>query len=144
MVPGVRSVLGVEMQEGPGQCDPVRIASGISLGRKLSDMDKRKEWHMGVYGHAAANNGNGQKRTGGNEMSQYFAIVVAAITVGFIASAITDCIKDIHRTEERILIRKESMMKRKIEAKEKRRAEKLQLQKESSQEGKDDGDKESY
>lgn len=42
-------------------------------------------------------------------MSQYFAIVVAAITVGFIASAITDCIKDIHRTEERILIRKESI-----------------------------------
>ena len=77
-------------------------------------------------------------------MSQYFAIVVAAITVGFIASAITECIKDIHRTEERILIRKESMMKRKIEAKEKRRAEKLQLQKESSQEGKDDSDKESY
>lgn len=74
-------------------------------------------------------------------MSQYFAIVVAAITVGFIASAITDCIKDIHRTEERILIRKESMMKRKIEAKEKRRTEKLKLQKESSQEGKDDGDK---
>lgn len=52
-------------------------------------------------------------------MSQYFAIVVAAITVGFVASAITDCIKDIHRTEERILIRKESMMKRKIEAKKK-------------------------
>lgn len=119
-------------------------ASGILLERKLSDMDKREERHMGIYLHAAANNGNGQKRTGGNEMSQYFAIVVAAITVGFIASAITDCIKDIHRTEERILIRKESMMKRKIEAKEKRRAEKLQLQKESSQEGKDDGDKESY
>lgn len=68
-----------------------------------------------------------------------FTVIIVSITVGFIASAITDCIKDIHRTEERILIRKESMMKRKIEAKEKRRAEKLQLQKESSQEGKDDG-----
>lgn len=73
-----------------------------------------------------------------------FTVIIVSITVGFIASAITGCIKDIHRTEERILIRKESMMKRKIEAKEKRRAEKLQLQKESSQEGKDDGDKESY
>ena len=73
-----------------------------------------------------------------------FTVIIVSITVGFIASAITNCIKDIHRTEERILIRKESMMKRKIEAKEKRRAEKMRLQKESSQEGKDDGDKESY
>lgn len=72
-----------------------------------------------------------------------FTVIIVSITVGFIASAITNCIKDIHRTEERILIRKESMMKRKIEAKEKRRAEKLQLQK-SNQEGKDDGDKESH
>lgn len=52
-------------------------------------------------------------------MSQYFAIVVAAITVGFIASAITDCIKDIHRTEERILIRKESMMKKRLKPRKK-------------------------
>ena len=71
-------------------------------------------------------------------------LVILAVTVVMIVSLITDCVKDGHRTEERILIRKESMMKRKIEAKEKRRAEKLQLQKESSQEGKDDGDKESY
>lgn len=71
-------------------------------------------------------------------------IIIASITVVLIVSLITDCIKDGHRTEERILIRKESMMKRKIEAKEKRRTEKLKLQKESSQEGKDDGDKESY
>nr|DAF90796.1 MAG TPA: hypothetical protein [Myoviridae sp. ctp7F23] len=71
-------------------------------------------------------------------------IIIASITVVLIVSLITNCIKDGHRTEERILIRKESMMKRKIEANEKRRTEKLKLQKESSQEGKDDGDKESY
>ena len=71
-------------------------------------------------------------------------IIIASITVALIVSLITNCIKDGHRTEERILIRKESMMKRKIEANEKRRTEKLKLQKESSQEGKDDGDKESY
>lgn len=71
-------------------------------------------------------------------------IIIASITVVLIVSLITGCIKDGHRTEERILIRKESMMKRKIEANEKRRTEKLKLQKESSREGKDDGDKESY
>ena len=71
-------------------------------------------------------------------------IIIASITVVLIVSLITNCIKDGHRTEERILIRKESMMKRKIEANEKRRTEKLKLQKESSQEGKDDGDKENY
>lgn len=73
-----------------------------------------------------------------------FTVIIVSITVGFIASAITDCIKDIHRTEERILIRKESMMKRKIEAKEKKRAEKLPLQNEAGQEESADDNKENH
>ena len=55
-------------------------------------------------------------------------LVILAVTVVMIVSLITDCVKDGHRTEERILIRKESMLRRKIEAKEKKRAEKLPLQ----------------
>lgn len=49
-------------------------------------------------------------------------LVILAVTVVMIVSLITDCVKDGHRTEERILIRKESMLRRKIEAKEKKRA----------------------
>ena len=61
-------------------------------------------------------------------------LVILAVTVVMIVSLITDCVKDGHRTEERILIRKESMLRRKIEAKEKKRAEKLPLQNEAGQE----------
>lgn len=60
-------------------------------------------------------------------------LVILAVTVVMIVSLITDCVKDGHRTEERILIRKESMLRRKIEAKEKKRAEKLPLQNEAGQ-----------
>ena len=56
-------------------------------------------------------------------------LVILAVTVVMIVSLITDCVKDGHRTEERILIRKESMLKRKIEAKERKRAGKLPVQK---------------
>ena len=43
-------------------------------------------------------------------------LVILAVTVVMIVSLITDCVKDGHRTEERILIRKESMLRRKIES----------------------------
>ena len=70
-------------------------------------------------------------------------IIIASITVVLIVSLITGCIKDGHRTEERILIRKESMFKRKIEAKERKRAEKLPVQKADREESIDDNE-ESY
>lgn len=70
-------------------------------------------------------------------------LVILAVTVVMIVSLITDCVKDGHRTEERILIRKESMLRRKIEAKEKKRAEKLPLQNEAGQEESADDNKES-
>lgn len=70
-------------------------------------------------------------------------IIIASITVVLIVSLITGCIKDGHRTEERILIRKESMLKRKIEAKERKRAEKLPVQKADREESIDDNE-ESY
>ena len=76
-------------------------------------------------------------------------LVILAVTVVMIVSLITDCVKDGHRTEERILIRKESMLRRKIEAKEKKRreekrAEKLPLQNEAGQEESADDNKESH
>ena len=71
-------------------------------------------------------------------------ITLVAVTVVMIVSLITDCVKDGHRTEERILIRKESMLRRKIEAKEKKRAEKLPLQNEAGQEESADDNKESH
>lgn len=70
-------------------------------------------------------------------------IIIASITVVLIVSLITDCIKDGYRTKERILIRKESMLKRKIEAKERKRAEKLPVQKADREESIDDNE-ESY
>lgn len=70
-------------------------------------------------------------------------LVILAVTVVMIVSLITDCVKDGHRTEERILIRKESMLRR-IEAKEKKRAEKLPLQNEAGQEESADDNKESH
>lgn len=71
-------------------------------------------------------------------------LVILAVTVVMIVSLITDCVKDGHRTEERILIRKESMLRRKIEAKEKKRAEKLPLQNEAGQEESADDNKVSH
>lgn len=70
-------------------------------------------------------------------------LVILAVTVVMIVSLITDCVKDGHRTEERILIRKESMLKRKIEAKERKRAGKLPVQKTGREESADDNE-ESY
>lgn len=70
--------------------------------------------------------------------------IIIAVTIALIVSMITDCVKDRHRTEERILIRKESMLKRKIEAKERKRAEKLPLQNEAGQEESADDNKESH
>lgn len=70
-------------------------------------------------------------------------IIIASITVVLIVSLITGCIKDGYRTKERILIRKESMLKRKIEAKERKRAEKLPVQKADREESIDDNE-ESY
>lgn len=67
-------------------------------------------------------------------------LVILAVTVVMIVSLITDCVKDGHRTEERILIRKESMLKRKIEAKERKRAEKLPVQKTGREESVDDNE----
>ena len=69
--------------------------------------------------------------------------IIIAVTIALIVSMITDCVKDIHRTEERILIRKESMLKRKIEAKERKRAEKLPVQKTDREESANDNE-ESY
>lgn len=69
--------------------------------------------------------------------------ITIAATIALIVSLITECIKDGHRTKERILIRKESMLKRKIEAKERKRAEKLPVQKTDREESIDDNE-ESY
>lgn len=70
--------------------------------------------------------------------------IIIAVTIVLIVSMITGCVKDRHRTEERILIRKESMLKRKIEAKERKRAEKLPIQNEAGQEESADDNKESH
>lgn len=71
-------------------------------------------------------------------------LIILAVTTVMIVSLITDCVKDGHRTEERILIRKESMLRRKIEAKEKKRAEKLPVQNKTGQEESADDNEESY
>lgn len=71
-------------------------------------------------------------------------LIILAVTTVMIVSLITDCVKDSHRTEERILIRKESMLKRKIEAKEKKRAEKLPVQNKTGQEESADDNEEIY
>ena len=71
-------------------------------------------------------------------------LIILAVTVIMIVSLITDCVKDGHRTKERILIRKESMLRRKIEAKEKKRAEKLPVQNKAGQEESADDNEESY
>ena len=70
-------------------------------------------------------------------------LIILAVTVVMIVSLITDCVKDGRRTKERILIRKESMLKRKIESKERKRAEKLPVQKTGREESVDDNE-ESY
>lgn len=69
--------------------------------------------------------------------------IIIAVTIALIVSMVTGCVKDRHRTEERILIRKESMLKRKIEAKERKRTEKLPVQKTDREESADD-DEEIY
>lgn len=69
--------------------------------------------------------------------------IIIAVTIALIVSMITDCVKDRHKTEEKILIRKESMLKRKIEAKERKRAEKSPVQKTGREESVDDNE-ESY
>lgn len=71
-------------------------------------------------------------------------LIILAVTVITIVSLITDCVKDGHRTKERILIRKEAMLRRKIEAKEKKRAEKLPVQNKAGQEESADDNEESY
>ncbi len=71
-------------------------------------------------------------------------LIILAVTVIMIVSLITDCVKDGHRTKERILIRKEAMLRRKIEAKEKKRAEKLPVQNKAGQEESADDNEESY
>lgn len=43
-------------------------------------------------------------------------LVILAVTVVMIVSLITDCVKDGRRTEERILIRKESMLSLQIKS----------------------------
>lgn len=47
-------------------------------------------------------------------------LVILAVTVVMIVSLITDCVKDGHRTEERILIRKESMLRRRLKLRKRR------------------------
>ena len=71
-------------------------------------------------------------------------LIILAVTVIMIVSLITDCVKDGHRTKERLLIRKEAMLRRKIEAKEKKRAEKLPVQNKAGQEESADDNEESY